>query len=105
MTATTPTTCKGDGLDQRKLELKLASCNLPELTELRSGWAIIQLEFCATVGPLSAGAHSLTLKNRHLRNFSVYLFNAAQPSSGSVHILSQKRNDAQSVGEIAFTID
>jgi hypothetical protein len=34
----------------------------------------------------------------------VYLFNAAQPASGLVHITRQKRNETQSTGEIEFTI-
>jgi hypothetical protein len=92
-------------VDQRKVELKLTSSNFPAPTELRTGSGIIQIEFSATVGPLQAGAHRLTLKNRHLRTLSVYLFNAARPTSGSVHVTSQKRNDSQSTGEIEFTID
>jgi hypothetical protein len=92
-------------LDQRKVELKPTSSNFPAPTELRTGWGIIQIEFSATIGPLPAGAHTLILKNRHLRTLSVYLFNAAQPRSGSVHVTRQKRNDSQSIGEIDFTID
>ena len=53
---------------------------------------------------IAAGAHKFTLKNRHLPSLSVYLFNAAQPRSGSVHIIRQKRNEQQSTGEIEFTI-
>jgi hypothetical protein len=92
-------------LDQRKEELKLTSSNFPAPTELRTGSGIIQIEFSATFVPLQAGAHRLILKNRHLRALSVYLFNAAQPRSGSVHVTRQKRNDSQSIGEIEFTID
>ena len=92
-------------LDQRKLELKLTSSNLPAPTELRSGWGNIRIEFSATIGPLPAGAHRLIFKNRHLSTLSVYLFNAVQPRSGSVHVTRQKRNDSQSTGEIEFTVD
>jgi hypothetical protein len=92
-------------LDQRKVELKLASSNFPAPTELRTGCGVIQIEFSATIAPLPAGAHRLILKNRHLRALSVYLFNAAQPRSGSVHVTRQKRNDSQSTGEIEFTVD
>lgn len=92
-------------LDQRKLELKLTSSNCPSPAELRTGSGIMQMEFSATIGSLSSGAHRLSLKNRHLRALSVYLFNAAQPRSGSVHITRQKRNDSQSSGEIDFTVD
>lgn len=92
-------------LDQRKLELKLVSSNFPPPSELRTGWGIIQIEFSATIARLSPGAHRLTLKNRHLPTYSVYLFNAAQPTSRSVHVIRQTRNDNQSTGEIEFTID
>jgi len=92
-------------LDQRKVELKLISSNFPTPTELRTGSGIIQIEFFAAIGPLPARAHRLILENRHLRALSVYLFNAAPPRSGSVHIARQKRNDSQSTGEIEFTID
>jgi hypothetical protein len=92
-------------LDQRKVELKLTSSNFPAPAELRTGLGIIQIEFSRTIGPLSAGAHRLILKNRHLRTLSVYLFNAAQPRSRSVHVTRQKRNDSQNTGEIEFTVD
>jgi hypothetical protein len=92
-------------LDQRKVELKLTSSNFPAPSELRTGDGIIQIEFSGIISPLSAGAHKLILKNRHLRTMSVYLFNAAQPRSDSIHVTKQKRNDSQSTGEIAFTID
>jgi hypothetical protein len=91
-------------LDRRKVVLKVASSSFPEPTELRTGWGIIQMEFSATLSSLAAGRHKLTLRNRHLPRLSVYLFNAAQPKSDSVQIISQKRNKAQSTGEIEFTI-
>jgi hypothetical protein len=89
-------------LDQRSLELKLASSEFPTPTELRSGSGIIQLEFTATPGPLASGAHTVTLENHHFATTSVYLFNAAHPKYASVQIITQKRNDTQSTGEIQF---
>ena len=71
-------------LDQRALELKLTAINLPEPDELRGGEGIMQLEFSATPNRLRAGAHSLTIENRHLPAVSVYLLNAAKPGTGSV---------------------
>ena len=91
-------------LDQRKVALHLTASNFPAPAELRTGWAIIQLEFSAAVGPLPAGAHRLTLKNRHLPALSVYLVNAAQPKSELLQITGQKRNKQQSTGEIEFVI-
>jgi hypothetical protein len=92
-------------LDQRQVELKLTSSNFPASTELRTGLGIIQIELSAIIGSLPAGAHTLDLENRHLRTLSVYLFNAAQPTSATVHVTRQKRNKTQSTGEIEFNID
>lgn len=92
-------------LDQHRLPLKVTSMKFPELTELRTGWGIIQIEFCAPIRPLAPGPHKLTLMNRHLPGMSVFLFNAAQPRSASVRITAQKRNENQSSGEIDFTVD
>src|SRR5262249_6468614 len=92
-------------LDGRKVALKLTTSNFPAPTELRTGWGIIQVEFSASIDRLGTGTHRLTLKNRHLPDLSVYLFNAAQPGSGSVQITGQKRSTNQSTGEIEFTLD
>jgi hypothetical protein len=89
-------------LDQHKLVLKLASANFAVPAELRTGWGIIQIEFSSTIAPLKPGAHRLAVKNKHLPKLSVYLFNAAPPSSRTVQIIRQKRNENQSTGEIEF---
>jgi hypothetical protein len=90
-------------LDRRDLELKVTASKFPAPAELRTGWGIIQVEFTAAPGRLAAGAHRLTLENRHLAAVSVYLINAARPRSDTVQINSQKRNDNQSTGEIEYT--
>ena len=89
-------------VDGRTLKLKLTASEFVEPAELRTGSGIIQMEFSAASGPLAAGAHRLTLENRHLIPMSVYLFNAAQPSSATIEITGQKRNQNQSAGEIEF---
>jgi hypothetical protein len=91
-------------LDSHEVALHLTGSTFPVPAELRTGWGIIQLEFSAMIGPLSAGAHKLTLKNRHLPSLSVYLVNAAKPQSGLVQITRQTRNKQQSTGEIEFVI-
>jgi len=91
-------------LDHRNITLKLIASNFPPPSELRTGWGIIQLEFSAKIDLLTAGAHKVTIENRHLQALSVYLVNAAQPRSGQVAIAKQKRNETQSVGEIEFSI-
>ena len=92
-------------IDGRRLKLKLTASEFPAITELRSGLGIIQMEFSATHSLLAAGAHSLAFENRHLTNVSVYLLNAARPVSGTIQIVSQKRDDNQRTGEIEFTYD
>jgi hypothetical protein len=89
-------------LNRRKLNLKLTDFNFPGLSELRTGFGIIQIEFSAAIKPLTSDTHKLTFKNSHQKRISVYLFNAARPKSPSVQILNQKRNKTQSVGEIDF---
>jgi len=90
-------------LDQRDQELKLTNSYFPASAEFRTGLGIIQIEFSAATGRRAAGAHRLTLENRHLPGVSVYLINAAQPASAAVQITKQIRNENQSAGEIQFT--
>ena len=89
-------------LDGRKSELKLTESEFVPPEELRTGSGTIQVEFTAGFGPLAAGAHRLTLENRHLIKISVYLINAAQPRFATVQITRQNRNQNQSIGEIEF---
>ncbi|MDB6034961.1 MAG: hypothetical protein JWM16_5299, partial [Verrucomicrobiales bacterium] len=89
-------------LDTRPLELKLTSSACSASSELRTGFGLIQFEFSLASNSLTRGAHHLTLENRHLRQISVYLFNAAKPASPLIQITSQKRNENQSSGEINF---
>jgi len=90
-------------VDCRDLELKLTAFEFPAPGELRTGWGIMQMEFFSKTSSLAGGAHKVMLENRHVPAASVYLFNAAQPKSGEIQIISQKRNDNQSVGEIEFS--
>ncbi len=96
--------CLAVRLDRRKIALKPTATEFPPLSELRTGWGIIKIEYSATLGPLAPGPHRLALKNRHLPALSVYLLNAAQPRSGSIRITKQKRNKTQSQGEIEFKV-
>jgi hypothetical protein len=91
-------------MDGRNLELKLTASEFVPPEDLRTGAGVIQVEFSAISGPLAAGPHRLTLENQHLTSMSVYLINAAQPSSATVQITRQKRNANQSAGEIEFTL-
>jgi hypothetical protein len=90
-------------LDERDVDLKAASVVVPQPAELRTGWGIIKIEFSATSGPLSAGAHRLALESRHMPAVGVHLINAAKPRSDLIRVTRQHRNENQSAGEIEFT--
>jgi hypothetical protein len=89
-------------LDGKNLELKSTTVEFPPVAELRGGWGIIRVEFSAAPSPFAAGAHRLTIENRHLPQLSVYLVNAARPVATNIQIIAQRRNDNQSLGEIEF---
>ena len=91
-------------LDQRDAGLEVAALSFAEVDELRTGRGTIRIEFAVTSTPLAAGAHKLTVENRHLPKASVYLFNAALPKSGSVKIGRQKRSNDQHQGVIEFEV-
>jgi hypothetical protein len=92
-------------LDGQPVTLALCASSFPDPAELREGTGIIQLEFAVTAAPpLAPGPHRLAIDDRHLPSISVYLLNAALPSSGDIRITAQHRNDNQSAGEIDFTL-
>jgi hypothetical protein len=91
-------------VDAREADLTLIGSHCPEPIALRTGEGIIQIELQATIGPLAAGAHILTLENRHLTSLSAYLLNAAKPTTRTVQITRQRRTDNQSSGTIEFGI-
>jgi hypothetical protein len=89
-------------LDGRVVGLKLNASSFPAVSEIREGEGIIQIEFSVTPCSFAAGAHKLTLENRHLPAISAFLINAARPKSALVQITAQKRNETQSSGEVDF---
>lgn len=91
-------------LDGRDVALKLVAAGTPAPADLRTGMGIIKMEFAIAPGLLAAGAHRLSVENRHLPSLGVYLINAALPSSGAIQITKQNRNQNQSLGEIEFAL-
>ncbi|HSI15983.1 MAG TPA: EF-hand domain-containing protein [Chthoniobacter sp.] len=97
-------------LDDRPVDLKLASAQCPSVDELRSGSGIVQIVFTVPPGVLTAQPHRLEIHNRHLPAMSVYLLNAGQPQffntappeAGSIEITAQKRSVNQDTGTIEF---
>ena len=89
-------------MDGQKLELKLTASEFSRLrTPHRFGNNSDRI--LRNLRPARAGPHKLTLENRHLTAFSVYLINAAQPRIPTIQITRQKRNENQSAGKIEFT--
>ena len=72
-------------VDGQELELTLTASEFVPPEELRTGSAIIQMEFSATFGRLAAGFHRLTLENRHLTAMSVYLIDRKSTRLNSSH--------------------
>lgn len=87
-----------DGKDAR---LELGSWSLPQPAQLRDGLGEIHIEY-SVVLPQGGSKRSFSLENRHLRARSVYLVNVVSPEGGSTLILTQRRNEAQSVYEVEF---
>jgi hypothetical protein len=73
-------------VDRKSVIAKVAAHNFPPPEELRTGAGIIQIELAVAPGGFGDGPHRLDFANGHLPEFSVYLFNAAQPSGGQPRI-------------------
>ena len=91
-------------LDEDAVELHVVAVTIPLPGELRTGEGIIMLELGVKPAALAPGRHVLAIENRHFRSIGVYLLNAALPSSRTIAIARQTRNDEQSAGEIEFTV-
>jgi hypothetical protein len=91
-------------LDGRELDLHSTQSYFPEIEELRTGWAFVQVEYCAKTGALKPGEHKLAIRNQHLARFSAYLLNASQPKSAAVQVIKQVRTENQSGGDIEFKV-
>ncbi|QDU90468.1 hypothetical protein Pla175_38730 [Pirellulimonas nuda] len=89
-------------LDGHELTLKVHSARFPDVAELQSGWGVIQIELAAPFWWLASGRHTLSFQNKHQRDLSVFLFNAAMPGSQLIEIEGQHRNADQSEGSIDF---
>jgi hypothetical protein len=91
-------------LDGRDLELRARRSYFPQIAELRTGCAFIQIEYSGKTGALKPGLHQLTITNGHLPAISAYLVNAMRPGSSDLQIIRQNRTENQSASEIEFSI-
>jgi len=91
-------------LDGAPLTLGLTSSTFPELPALRRGEGVIRLQVSATHPSLSAGAHQLFFRNRHLAGQSVYLANALAPEEARISVTEQRRDPYQRELTIGYAI-
>ena len=89
--------------DGRDVEIKLIAAEIPNVAELHTGHAIVQLQFSVLSGSFAAGHHRLAVDNKHFKAIGVYLFNAARPKSALIRIDKQTRSRNQSQGEVEFS--
>jgi hypothetical protein len=92
-------------LDGRSVRPVLLSWNFPDPPDMREGLGEIHIEYALPYPadlPRHAGNRSLILTNHHLNSTSVYLMNVLVPQDHATHILSQKRNEQQSLYELDY---
>jgi hypothetical protein len=92
------------GIDGHRAFLKLEGFNVPDYADLTNGFGMIQTIY-SIEAPLRPGEHKLTFENHHMLGIGNYLLNAAKPKSDLIQILSQKRNETQSIGTIEFKLE
>lgn len=90
-------------LDGTTCPLRVAGREFPELELIRAGQGAIRIQLLATFPPLSTGGHTLTYRNNHLTNVSVYLVNATLPPSPAIRITGQHRDPEQQSTRIEFS--
>lgn len=88
-------------VDRKGVQPSLGSWSFPQPAQLRSGLGEIHIEYSFDL-PAGGSDRTLMLVNRHLRTNSVYLVNVIAPEDGSVRIVTQRRNEQQSVYELDF---
>ena len=91
-------------LDEKALSPSFVNASFPSLLEVRSGVGVIRIKAMATVGPLVAGSHILSLTNAHLPAISVYLVNALAPQDPAIQITKQTRDELQKNYRLEFTV-
>ena len=93
------------GLDEKVLSLRLVDTSFPDLANVKKGIGVIRIKATASILPLSAGNHSLTLANSHLPTISVYLVNALVPTHPAIKITKQTRDELQKHYRLEFGVN
>lgn len=97
-------TITADGSD---VQPSLTSFSFPEPAQMREGLGEIRIEYSIRSGRstfLPGARRHLIVENHHLNQTSVYLMNALVPQNPGTRILSQKRNEQQSVYELDYQL-
>lgn len=87
--------------DGQSISTKLISATFPTIDQMRDGLGEIHIQFTASL-PRGRLHRSLVLENHHQNPDSVYLVNATVPVDPNIHILTQKRNEQQSLYELDY---
>jgi hypothetical protein len=88
-------------IDAKAVRPKLVSWSFPEAAQLKDGLGEIHIDYALDL-PQGSPDRSVIIENRHLNSTSVYLMNVLAPSDPGIHLLSQKRNQNQSLYELDY---
>jgi hypothetical protein len=88
-------------IDGARLQPKLVSVNFPPLEQMRGGLGEIQIEYGAALPP-GGPNRRLVLESPHQEPHAAYLVNVLVPSDHHIHVVSQNRNERQSVYELDY---
>ncbi len=91
-------------IDYQPRKLKVLGVHLPKGADWTNGSGVIQLSAGLRFPALAAGAHVLTLTNRHELAMSVYQVNALVPVSPVVRLGRQSRDELQQGYRLEFTV-
>ena len=91
-------------IDTTPLKLHLVSADFPQPEEMRAGLGEIHIEFTADLPPINSGSsnRTLTLENHHQNQNSAYLVNSLVPSDPNIQIVTQTRNEQQSLYRLEY---
>ncbi len=88
-------------INGNRVRPRLTSWSFPEPERMREGLGEIRIAYTLDLPPYGADRH-LILSNHHQSRTSVYLMNVTVPEERGVRILSQRRNQQQSIYELDF---
>ena len=88
-------------LDGQSVRPRLIHWAFPQPAQMREGLGEIHVDYEVDVAK-GGPTRSLTLVNRHWNRGSVYLVNVLVPDDSSIHILTQTRNEQQTLYELNY---